>query len=55
MKTLTLNLKCVYFDQILAGKKTHVQCNFGLSDTAGARSSSLARSGSPAQREVAAC
>lgn len=55
MKTLTLNLKCVYFDQILAGKKTHVQCNFGVSDTTGARSSSLARPGSPAQREVAAC
>ena len=55
MKTLTLNLKCVYFDQILAGKKTHVPCNFGVSDTTGARSSSLARPGSPAQREVAAC
>ena len=55
MKTLTLNLKCVYFDQILAGKKTHVQCNFGVSDTTGARSGSLARPGASAQREVAAC
>ena len=55
MKTLTLNLKCVYFDQILAGKKTHVQRNIGFSDTAGARSSSLARPGASAQCEVAAC
>lgn len=55
MKTLTLNLKCVYFDQILAGKKTHVQRNIGLSDTAGARGGSLARPGASAQCEVAAC
>lgn len=55
MKTLTLNLKCVYFGQILAGKKTQVQRTIGLSDTSRTRGSSLARPGSPAQRKVAAC
>lgn len=55
MKTLTLNLKCVYFDQILAGKKTQVQRNIGLSDTSRTRGGSMARPGASAQHEMAAC